>query len=360
MARGPSQNAGGGGDDPLIGGGTNVSRPIQCQTPEDPMSADTYRAILASLQRYNSSSYLHSGEDEFTEEELKVRQDMAKNKAVWCGEFRRDLWYYLINMNPILASCYSHPLHPISRNERFLVYGLSFVFVTNVAAATSLASACQVCHYAGCHSGVRLNCSSLDVNWTRTNQTRFELDVMPHFCCASDDFGALWFLHHFGDFGGTMYNFLANVIFSLTCFQLMMCPCVQSRSKRARHIGEIVGVVLFVLIAIVTFGSMNGLYQRVYEIKHYFPRAAWYFISSKFISWAGASVFNVAVFCLLFHIQRPKTEGSRWKWMDPPATYGVADPRNGLLKGLSPRFHVLALEYQQWRRSSEEDVESSS
>merc|ERR1719491_714567 len=53
--------------------------------------------------------------------ELLLREDMASNKVCWYGDARQDFWQYTRNANPFFALWYSHPLHPISRQERIII-----------------------------------------------------------------------------------------------------------------------------------------------------------------------------------------------------------------------------------------------
>ena len=61
------------------------------------------------------------------------REDFAKNKMRWVGEFWADLWYFSINTNPFLAMCYSHPLHPVGRTERYIITLFQVFFVMIVS-----------------------------------------------------------------------------------------------------------------------------------------------------------------------------------------------------------------------------------
>ena len=109
--------------------------------PPSPMDVDTYELILAShsngsishmhpddvspraLERHESQrggTFQRAGE-QYLPAELKLREDFARNKMRWVGEFWSDLWYFSINTNPFLALCYSHPLHPISKTERYVI-----------------------------------------------------------------------------------------------------------------------------------------------------------------------------------------------------------------------------------------------
>lgn len=326
--------------------------------PAKAMSAETYKTILAAQGRTNTESFaVHGNDDDYTQEQLFLRQDFGQNKAVWVGDFKRDLWYYLINMNPILAACYSHPLHPISRKKRYFVYALSVVFVSDVASVVALSSLCKPCGFETSNTTqcqgrgyASLKCHELhdmypDISHDRAHE--LEVEVLPWLCCHSYNFGALWLVDTYPHCGGIIYSTLANTIFSLACFQLMMCACVQQQSMRRRQIGERVGLWVFALLAVLT------IYPFAYHVWHgkllhlwCLKRMVRIFFSSKLLTWLAVTIFNVCLFCLLFWLQKPKPEDSRWRWLDAPDDRRMVDARPFWLRAVNARFHVLASEHQ--------------
>ena len=68
-----------------------------------------------------------------TEAELYMRCDMAANKAAWSGSFASDLWLWTKNTNQLVAFCFSHPLHPISRPERAFILLLQILLFAYIA-----------------------------------------------------------------------------------------------------------------------------------------------------------------------------------------------------------------------------------
>merc|ERR1712061_114422 len=132
---------------------------------------------------------------------------------------------------------------------------------------------------------------------------------------------------------------------TITCFQLIMCGCVQQRSKRMRRIGERVGTVIFVVVAIVTLIMSKGDMFYMWETGQ-FSHAVMYFVGAKLASWFGATCFNICAFCVLFRLQRPKSNARCLR--DPPIEYGAADTRGLLAKIVSPRFCILVTEHQRF------------
>lgn len=320
-----------------------------------PMDAGCYEQVLVHL----AGSCVLDSDDVYSQPELRLRRDFFKNKCVWVGEFWEDMWYFLININPVLAMCYSHPLHPISRGERFMVNGLSFFFVGIVAVACAQGYECTVCDVClDCHID---GCYSYNVTCIRdfervTNRTLPSESWASSFCCQAERWGVLLIQRTF-DFGhiqlgAFMYAFLANCVFHTVCFQLMMCGCVQQQSKRARKFGERVGYVLFALIALGTLLMSRRWFTWVVAVGH-LPSATVTFLTAKLTSWLGTSILNIVAFVVFFKIQRPKDLQSRWRWMDPPLARAETDRRSAIARALNPRFNVLAAEYIRYAASKD-------
>lgn len=324
------------------------------------MDADTYRHVLAELGRLELSTDSADG-DEFTEPEFKLRQDLVGNKVVWVGSFAEDLWYFLININPVLGMCYSHPLHPISRCNRFTIYALSFFWIVIVTMAVSQGKSCLQCgvcldcHFLGCTETNSTCISVWEREWMHIQQ-RPQLGVeirteefrrfMGNFCCSIQVSGALGIMQTYGDFwGGVLYSFLANTILSLGCFQLMLCGCAQSRSRRQRKLCEHLGQLLFALISFIVIGTVLRNWWGYHWGQVRVEFALKTFISVKLVSWTGATILQVLMFTLLHWLQRPKRKGSLSKCLDAPQGADGSDPRCTLARILNPRHHVLAVEY---------------
>eukprot|EP00928_Gymnodinium_smaydae_P057344 TRINITY_DN40595_c0_g1_i1.p1 TRINITY_DN40595_c0_g1~~TRINITY_DN40595_c0_g1_i1.p1 ORF type:complete len:427 (+),score=56.46 TRINITY_DN40595_c0_g1_i1:70-1350(+) len=371
------------------------------RTPADPMSETAYRAILKLRQRKDWSRRCSSRTNadwsgsgtwsirwpspsrciigHLTQEQSCLRQDMARGKAVWSGKFWMDLWCFLSNTNPVIALLWSHPLHPISRWERVLVNMLSFPVIMHTLALIEIGRTCQMCNLRGCAEGVvpegigklafvafespidiyakrglsnvYLQCKSdgADIMHGHIDLVNDALvrSWLGGSCCFASLLGLFSFSYEFSFLTPQMTEFLycvvANAIFTLTCFQLMSCACVQAGSTRRRRLGEFVGRLVFALLAVWVVFRTKRLFYFVF-VRNLQWIAIKQIVITKLLSWLGATVFNLLIFPVIFFIQRPKPEDSVLKWLDPPVV--GRDSRKFIAKVISPRFNVLAAEYR--------------
>lgn len=326
-----------------------------------PMDEKTYEMVMAATGALRVASRREVGSmpNVFSEAEQKLRQDMMMQKVAWVGSFYEDMWLFLINNHPILALFYSHPLHPISRCNRLIVYIVScswilLVYMASWQGAVCLeCTACTDCRLTGCHA---LN-STCPAQWMHKKSrqralwesTHF-LEFMGSFCCSADILGAVDLLRHFGPhLGGTIYSFVANSLLGFTCFQLMMCGCVQSSSRRGKCIGEFLGQLVFAALSFLCISLMWREWWGFNWSQKRLPAAVYIVVQVKLISWFGISVFQVAVFSLLWWIQTAKPAGSRFKWLDhPQEDRRLPDTRGPVARTVNPRFHVLYVDYREY------------
>merc|ERR1719215_263313 len=87
----------------------------------------------------------HNEEVQYSQAEIKLRQDFASNKVRWYGIWRKDLWCFLRNTNPVVSVCYSHRLHTVSRMKRMIAYFIQMLFVLDIATALTEAQKCHDC-----------------------------------------------------------------------------------------------------------------------------------------------------------------------------------------------------------------------
>jgi hypothetical protein len=123
----------------------------------DPMEPATYKAVCEYFGR-NMADEFPPGQfdgEEFTPQELMVRQDFAKMKVRWSDDYEADRTRYLNQTHPFLSILNSHRLHMISRRERLVVYVVQIFMALLVALVFSFASRCGEgkCYTVG-HSGV--------------------------------------------------------------------------------------------------------------------------------------------------------------------------------------------------------------
>eukprot|EP00929_Paragymnodinium_shiwhaense_P094084 TRINITY_DN54505_c0_g1_i1.p1 TRINITY_DN54505_c0_g1~~TRINITY_DN54505_c0_g1_i1.p1 ORF type:complete len:436 (-),score=76.37 TRINITY_DN54505_c0_g1_i1:199-1506(-) len=123
---------------------------LEQEAPGAPMSAQTYKAVMSRSGKFSGKP--RPKDHEFHEEEFALRQDLAYGKLRWYGNWLEDLWCFLRNNNPVFSICYSHPLHPISRSERYFIYGTMVIFKVLLACACQEGQACLYCNLTTCRS----------------------------------------------------------------------------------------------------------------------------------------------------------------------------------------------------------------
>lgn len=272
-------------------------------------------------------------ENEFTEVELLLRQDLARNKIRWHGVWLRDLWCFLRNNNPVCSLCFSHYLHPISRKNRLVAMGLQVLFLLFIAAALAEARLCEACNFTQCEtrpSPKECVITSHDGNKTQSwhlradpenmsefaglftwdtlvkfrKQKRFNMVVDPslNFCCLCKHVFAIWFFEAFGRQGGFIYVVLANCAFALTVFPLLMCACVQRCSPRCRKLGEVIGYLIIASAATVMLLWTPFLIRYV-QRNHMLWDFTANLIVGKIGSWSFVTLINVIFFSCAWHLQ---------------------------------------------------------
>eukprot|EP00930_Biecheleria_cincta_P024480 TRINITY_DN1751_c1_g1_i2.p1 TRINITY_DN1751_c1_g1~~TRINITY_DN1751_c1_g1_i2.p1 ORF type:complete len:358 (+),score=56.28 TRINITY_DN1751_c1_g1_i2:53-1126(+) len=228
--------------------------------------------------------FLTYGDHEYSEAELKLRQDMAANKVVWYADYWKDYWCYTRNTNPILALCYSHPLHPISRKERVFITVLQTVFIMMVSSAIPKAQHCLR------DGRTRYEATS----WNGTNE---------RFCNIAEHVGMTWSLENmslgFG-FGGSVYALVVNFIFAQILFQCgANCACCQFLRRDARRFSEFLGhllmAVIFLMMLLPTWQFMQ------YNIYHHTLDSVMVtFLTSKPLSILLTTVVQSIIFSIIW------------------------------------------------------------
>lgn len=240
-----------------------------------PMDSDTYELILRwQLEALGDNMQGQLSEapatpdragTQYTAAELKLREDFAKNKMRWVGEFWEDLWYFTMNTNPFVALCFSHPLHPVGRSERCIITLFQALFVMIVSCGLGEAQECLSCGIVSCD----IRNDSCHQSYPEYQEHRFvrdradqrgdELQSPPlNMCCSASIWGMIWVATHvtIGDYqiGVPMYALVANVVFGQVCFCLAMCCCCQAKPMRTRNRWERCGQAAVVLV-----GAILGL-----------------------------------------------------------------------------------------------------
>lgn len=288
-------------------------------------------------------------EEEFTPAEMLLRQDFAANKVRWYGHWGQDLWCFLRNNNPFFAMFLSHRLHPVSRCDRWVAFGIQFLLVLFVSCAVTEGINCVRPGMSTCAckrsclplvAAPRLENSEFeDVGrWERGGQdalghlahvtARMQQEPNKYFCCTSSKVGIIWFIERFGKAGGVVYMVTVNSIFTIAIFQLLMCLPLQSLGPRLRELGELLGKIIVLFIVV-------GMAYGTPALLHYIwiNRMGWYllgnFLSGKVVSILFVTLLNVTGFTLLWWRQRPLTQAA-----------GEGAP--------SHAFHVTAEDYREF------------
>lgn len=329
-----------------------------------PMTSQTYHLILKELGRLDegdSGSEIgeigNCDDGDYTDAERMLRMDFLRNKVVWVGSYCEDLWYFLINMHPLISLFYSHPLHPITRSERIFVYILSFfavTLITTYAASSDYCGKCRLPEASWCVP-IELGCLEdhvghilpiLQTLYSPEQLREQEEQFWNGFCCRSEQMLARWFAEKFviGNWnaGPMLYALVCNSIFSILCFQCMICGCVQSQSRKQRVLGQALGYVLFALVALFVLHDAGGIFLFCLEFGT-LQASVTNFIEAKLLSWTGVTFVNIVTFTLLFWTQRQREDEESLTEIDPRDT--EEDSRSCLAKALNPRCNVLAEEY---------------
>lgn len=222
---------------------------------------------------------------EYSEAELKLRKDMAANKIVWYGEYWKDFWCFTRNTNPILALCYSHPLHPISRKERIVITVLQIVFIMMVSSAIPKAQ--QQCLRDG-----RARHAAISGN-----------DESDRFCRLAGHVGMTWSLENMSlgfHFGGSIYALVVNFIFAQILFQFgANCACCQFLKKDLRRFAEFLGHLLMAVI-LVAMLPPTWLFMSYNIYHHTLDSVMVTFLTSKPLSVLLTTVVQSTMFSILW------------------------------------------------------------
>jgi len=327
----------------------------------------------------------HDVEKDYTSWQLMLRQDLAANKLRWYGVWASDLWCFLRNTNPVVSICFSHKLHPISRTNRWCAMGLQVIFLLLVCALLMEARLCIACDFVHCSDRVY---SAADCGGELQNRSVFayarndpfaplhperEVELMHqkqrnlnffrklNFCCSAQRVGVVRFFFMFGIYGGFVYSVLANCVFSLSVFPLMMCACVQRSSPRFRTIGIWCGYCLVATLAVVLCSLVPFLLEYTWK-NSMLDEFAVMFLIGKIGSWSCVTLLNIVVFSVMWALQ-----GGRLDMAALPSDGGGApvrpggSPSSGGGGGGKPEgrnFHITAEEYAWWAQTLE-DKEST-
>ena len=191
-----------------------------------------------------------------------------------------------------MTLCYSHPLHPISRRERWLIFLLQALFTLLITSGLTEATECVACGITTCvaNTSVCEDYSSTELSGRRVQEYGPHLVRRPgghqarqNFpapnaqevpadsgCCLCVTTGMVWAMEniYIGDgsstwFGVAVYNAMINFVFSKLTENLVACNCGQTSREgkfcgfgqtlsadEHRHRCERIGYAVLTLIAV--------------------------------------------------------------------------------------------------------------
>jgi len=301
----------------------------------DPMHVGTYRSILglpsgeplveerdidvnhsksSRLIRHEWSMIAHNVELKYTDAELKLRQDLVANKMRWYGDWRKDLWCFLRNNNPVVSMCFSHPLHPVTRKERLFAYFLMALNALYCASAISEAKDCISCSGDPCNGGGSTCASDAHMvdpaGIVPPGQYGW---IVDHFCCTCQRVGIMLFLRRLGSYGGSIYAVVSNCLVTIVIFQSMMCACLQQLDPRRRELGKMIGFLIVGAIAAALLGLAPLLVYYTY-MRNNLMSLLGAFVVGKLGAWVFVTVLNVCAFTVMWKAEGVSAASGRQLW----------------------------------------------
>ena len=150
------------------------------------------------------------------------REDLAKHKLVWTGNFWADLWFFTKQEHNLLSICLSTPIHPFGRWERFFIELFIFALASMWA------------------SSITLYLVTINVE---------KESVYDNF----DNFALYYGYSIFGGLVKTTVNIILKAIAT--------CTCYQQQNTRARVKAELAGYVCMAVWGMISAGLFAlGIY----------------------------------------------------------------------------------------------------
>lgn len=285
------------------------------------MDANLYREVMEWKRRRPPEAWKTPRDTKswfrpqgYTQPEVCLRGDMAANRAAWTGDVRRDLWLWTRNTNPIVAMCYSHPLHPITRLERYYILLLQILLFGYIAITLTHINSCET--YFSAHG----DCDEVDfavehaeaLIGNRASMYCCELSTqaLTHVHRALTPAENRWWAGAFSIYlpliGLTAAVTLLNVVLGQLWFLLAGCPCFQ-RSPR-RHWWEFLGSMVLLLFGIIPFAHIWWL-LTFFEGKYLIT--AYRFLVVKLIAVSGSTLVQTAAFAVLWRAEMYANRGER-------------------------------------------------
>ena len=201
-------------------------------------------------------------DDVYDQPTAAYREDLAKHKLVWTGNFWPDLWFYIKQEHNLLSVCLSTKLHPLGRWERFFIELFIFALAAMWAASITL--------------------------YLITIHVEKE-SIYDSF----DNFAAYY--------GYSILGGLVKTITNVILKAMATCTCYQQESTRARVKAELAGYVCMAIWGIISFGLFGlGIYF-VWKGGEEKGESLWFpWIYSLFITYISGWTISFVLIILLF------------------------------------------------------------
>jgi hypothetical protein len=286
-----------------------------------------------------------------------LREDFSREKVRWYGSWWYDHLLYMRLNNPVLSLRFAHPLHPVTRKERWLLLIVQLFFSVLLACAFTEAAECVSCGIYDCDISVD---ESFCVLTGSTNETRRRVLLgagggtlvhltgprgvsrrMPrpgerlrpppdHFrapqseqlprqsaCCAVAPLGMIWVLETTSEWWGVaLYNAVVSLLFAQFTKMLVECKCGQrarggkffgigrqltSQQLRVRY--EYLGYAIMLLVMAAEVASIGPLATYILQ-NGLGTTLLLSTVVGKLAAWAGVTFWQVLVFSAKFWLQQ--------------------------------------------------------
>lgn len=240
---------------------------------------------------------------------VALREDLAFMKVVWYNNYWRDLWIFTCNSNPIVALCYSHPRHPISRRMRYLINVVLIGFFCCLGAInleTTECAACEIFRCSAARNESKTTCHvsrGMSHNLTEARTRKGRNPPAPNYCCWISHLKFQYVNSEFAPIGLPLYSMLLSIAFSMTLFQLTMCNCARRSLPDKRRKLEIVArIVIFSILAY--FSTQCWFVWHYMHTNDLLWSMMQNFVVVKCMSALGATAFQTFIFTMKWRCQR--------------------------------------------------------
>eukprot|EP01084_Bolivina_argentea_P053106 97493_1 len=192
------------------------------------------------------------------------REDLAKHKLCWTGNWWSDMWFYTKQEHNLLSICLSEKVHPLGRWERFFIEMFIFALASMWAASVTL--------------------YLISINVGTKDDIGFDNPV------------GLVAYYGYSILGGLVKT-IANSILKM----MATCSCFQQEGTRARVKYELAGYVCMAIWGIISLGLFGLGIWFVWKGSKETGESLWGgWLLSLFISYISGWIISFAIIFLMF------------------------------------------------------------